>query len=260
MIGQKKLLATLSRYTSASLPKTMLFVGPSGCGKHLLAAEIAKQVKFELVELNESVDQDKLLGYCQRPIKTIYLINLNSATAKAQNQYLKLIEEPGEYMYFILISDNETNILPTVANRCIKYHFENYSLAELKEYKYFDNELIYKICTTPGQLRSATDRDITKLYDYCNKVVTKISLAPYANTMKLALDINYKEEYNKLDFLEFFNMMKYVAFEDYLNTGNEKSFNIYSYVAERFQQFNGNSLAKESFMLNFLAGLWEITR
>ena len=33
-IGQRKLLEKLNKYTRETLPKTLLFLGDEGCGKH----------------------------------------------------------------------------------------------------------------------------------------------------------------------------------------------------------------------------------
>ena len=50
IIGQNKLLSKIDTYyTMNSLPKTLMFIGPSGCGKHLAAKYVAETFKLDYV-------------------------------------------------------------------------------------------------------------------------------------------------------------------------------------------------------------------
>ena len=48
IIGQEKLVARIATYYSTQfLPKTLMFLGPTGCGKHLVAKYVAETFKLD---------------------------------------------------------------------------------------------------------------------------------------------------------------------------------------------------------------------
>ena len=87
-------------------------------------------------------------------IDNINLLNLNSV-----NALLKVIEEPNDNIYFILINNN-TRVIPTLKSRCINFKI-SLSKNEVIEttnkiidqdiYELFNDELV-NYYTTPGQL------------------------------------------------------------------------------------------------------------
>ena len=96
IIGQKKLLNQLNNYTDTTLPKTMLFIGDFGCGKHTIAKHVAQNFNLDYVEINESVSTEDLTDFNYRPVNTLYVIDLTKFSEKQQNQFLKFIEEPSK--------------------------------------------------------------------------------------------------------------------------------------------------------------------
>ena len=78
IIGQTKLLSKIDMYyTMQYLPKTLMFLGPAGCGKHTIAKHIAEKFGLDFVEIEESVSAQDLEDYTHKTIDTLYLINLN---------------------------------------------------------------------------------------------------------------------------------------------------------------------------------------
>ena len=51
-VGQEKLINTLNSYTLDSLPKTMMFLGESGCGKHTLAQTLAEKLGLTILKIS----------------------------------------------------------------------------------------------------------------------------------------------------------------------------------------------------------------
>ena len=93
IIGQEKLLARIATYHSMqSLPKTLLLLGPTGCGKHLVSKYIAEEFKLDYKEINEDVTNTELEDYLHGTLDTLYVINLNNFTEKQHNTFLKFIE------------------------------------------------------------------------------------------------------------------------------------------------------------------------
>lgn len=258
-IGQRKLQEKLNKYTRETLPKTLLFLGDEGCGKHTLIKMLAEKCTLDVIEISEKFDAEQLIDFTQKTVPTAYIINLTGFTEKQQNQFLKFIEEPSESVFVMLMANSEIGILPTILNRCVKLRFEQYSREELQAIANTNitNDLVFEVCKTPGMLTGLDTKTFNDLYELCVKLVTKIRVASYANTMSIFTKINCKDEYSKFDFNLFFNTLEYVAFTDFKNTLNEDSFKVYQ-ITNRFKQARINkTIAKESFILNFLTQLWK---
>ena len=259
IIGQEKLLARIATYYSTQhLPKTLMFIGPGGCGKHLMAKYVAESFKLDYKEINEDVTNTELEDYMHSTIDTLYVINLNEFTEKQQNQFLKFIEEPSKSVYIILTATSEAGILNTILNRCIKYNFESYTKEQIEQITNTSiNDLAFKIFQTPGKLLNLTEGSFKDIIDLASKTVMNIGRAEYANALVVATKINYKDLYNKIDFDLFLDAVEYLALEDYKNTANEWSFAVFK-ITNLFKQYaTQQRLIKETLMLNYITTLWE---
>ena len=263
VIGQEKLVKTLEGYTLDTTPKTMLFLGQSGCGKSWIAKAFAKQLDLEVVIVKPDSTAEMLLEYYQCPINKLYLIDLKDITEKDQNKFLKFIEEPSMYMHIILMAESTVGILPTILNRCIKYVFEPYTPEQLKQFDWTMNcsdEIAYEICKTPGQLLELAADNLDQVFNLCKTIISSIDKAGYANTLSIVSKINTKDDVNKIDFKLFFDIMTYTAFDDYKKNNNELSFKIYLYTIRYISETlkTTAAAAKEAFLLNYLDNIWRL--
>jgi replication-associated recombination protein RarA len=259
IIGQTKLLTRIATYYSMGyLPKTLMFIGPTGCGKHTIARYVAEQFKLDFVEIEESVSAQELEEYMHKTIDTLYLVNLNKFTEKQQNSLLKSIEEPSKSMYFILIANSEAGVLNTILNRSIKYHLEPYTKEQIEQItNTIVNDLAFKIFQTPGKLLNLTEQSFNDVMNLANTVVHNINRATYPNALVVSTKINYKDLYNKIDFDLFFDAVEYFALEDFKNTNNNQSLIVFN-ITNKFKQYATQAnLIKETLMLNYLTTLWE---
>lgn len=259
IIGQNKLLSRIATYYSTQhLPKTMLLIGPAGCGKHIISKYIAESFKLEYTEINENISNLELEDYLHSTVDTLYVIDLNKFTEKQQNVFLKFIEEPSKSVYVVLLANSEAGILNTILNRCIKYTFEPYTKEEVEQIT--GSNIIdsaYNIFKTPGKLLNLTEASFNDTVSLADKLVKNIDKASYANTLVISTKINYKDLYDKIDFNLFFDAVEYLAFEDYKNNASEQSFTVYK-ITNQFKQYaTKTNLIKETLMLNYLTTLWE---
>ena len=224
IVGQPKLMALLNSYTLQTLPKTLLFIGPAGCGKHTITNYIVNRFKFDFVELDSGVSSEEINEFLYKTINTLYLIDLDKFTEKQQNQFLKFIEEPSKTVYIVLIASSEVGVLNTILNRCVKHTFEPYSKAEIEQITNTRvNDLAFEIFKTPGKLLNLTNDSFNAIMDLANKVVHETCSTAYANVLALATKINYKDIYNKVDFNLFFDAVAYTAFESFKATNSKHS-------------------------------------
>lgn len=259
IIGQTKLLNIIdSYYAKQALPKTLLFVGPAGCGKHTMSKYIAEKFDLDFVEVSEDVDSSDLEDFLFSTINTLYLIDLNKFSEKQQNQFLKFIEEPSKSVYISLIANSEVGVLNTVLNRCTKHYFESYTKEQVVQITNANvPDLAFEIFKTPGKLLNITEGSFKAILDLADKVVHKINSATYPNALTVSTKINYKDIYNKIDFNLFFDVVEYLALEDYKATANHQSFIVFD-ITNKFKQYaTQQNLIKEILMINYLTTLWE---
>lgn len=263
IIGQEKLLEKLNSYTLSSIPKTLLFIGECGCGKHLFVNNLATRLDLDTVNIDSNISESDLVEYNLSNIPKLYVINLDNFDLKKQNQFLKFIEEPAQNVFVALLAESEIGVLPTILNRCIKLYFEPYTVEQLKCFDWMSSILddrVFEVCKTPGQLINLDTEMFSKLYDLCDVIVHKVQFASYANTLSLSLKINYKEDYDKLDFKLFFKTLEYIAYKDFKETGAKRSYTIYMETNKAQKNMIGKPINKENFMTSFLTTIWEVTR
>ena len=263
VIGQEKLVKALEGYTLDTAPKTILFLGQSGCGKSWIANAFAKQLDLEVVVVQPDSTAEKLIEYYQCPINKMYLIDLKDIVEKDQNKFLKFIEEPSKTMNIILMAESTVGILPTILNRCVKYVFEPYTPEQLKQFDWAVNcseEIAYEICKTPGQLLELSADNLDQALGLCRAIVSSVDKANYANTLSIVTKINLKDDAKKIDFKLFFDLMTYAAFDDYKKNNNELSFKIYLYTIRQQAKALNINVAKEAFLLNYLDNIWGLAR
>ena len=263
VIGQEKLVKALEGYTLETAPKTILFLGQSGCGKSWIANAFAKQLDLEVVVVTPDSTAEKLIEYYQCPINKMYLIDLKDIVEKDQNKFLKFIEEPSKTMNIILMAESTVGILPTILNRCVKYVFEPYTPEQLKQFDWAVNcseEIAYEICKTPGQLLELSADNLDQALGLCRAIVSSVDKASYANTLSIVTKINLKDDAKKIDFKLFFDLMTYAAFDDYKKNNNELSFKIYLYTIRQQAKALNINVAKEAFLLNYLDNIWRLAR
>jgi len=264
MIGQSKLLEKLNKYNIDTFPRSTMLIGETGMGKHTITNYIKDNIlHLPLLDITENLTKEYIDLIYLNPNPFIYIIDLTKITEKESNVILKLVEEPLPISFLILLVDNKNNVLNTVLNRCITFELEQYSREELKEFtKGCKNEdLILNIVKSPGKiLNNNLDSYIEDLYNLCNTIVTKLNKASYLNTLSITDKLNYKDEYNKFDFIIFFDCLSYCYYKDFIENKNARSLNFYLYIVESRKKLIDKRLNKELFMDNFLSNLWLVAK
>ena len=158
------------------------------------------QIRNLIITLNKSSFNNKPRFVL---IDNIELLNLNSV-----NALLKILEEPNENIYFILIHNNK-KILPTLLSRCINFriYLSNKDYLEISSQllnddlnKFISNDLI-NYYFTPGEIYHLVQFSLQNNYD-----LSKINLK---NFLKILIkDGHYKKN-------NFINNMMYSLIEFY---------------------------------------------
>lgn len=122
-----------------NLPQVVSFMGPKSIGKRTLAIYLKQYHCFSSIDFMEifspltAEKAEQLRKFALiSPFddSKMAVVHLDGASESALNDMLKLLEEPPEYMYFILISSEP--VLPTVVSRAHVYRFGTLSEDDLQ--------------------------------------------------------------------------------------------------------------------------------
>jgi len=176
-------------------------------------------------------------------IDNIELLNINSV-----NALLKILEEPNDNIYFLLINNNK-KILPTLKSRCINFNIH------LTSNQSFDitNEILDENCinliheqiinhyNTPGSILSLLDFAIKNDFD-----LKKINLKELIK--KIIMDKKYKKD-------QFIKHLLYSLIEIYfrknVSTKNIKLLKIKNYFLKKIDNTKIFNLDDETLLMEF---------
>lgn len=132
------------------MPQSLLLTGNDGVGISTISKYIA-ELRFVkplviLPEKDEKIDIDKGIISVEimrrlyeetrtkpRGDRVIIIDYAERMTHQAQNAFLKLLEEPGEGTYFILVSHSISKLLPTILSRVEKIKINNITSKQSEE-------------------------------------------------------------------------------------------------------------------------------
>ncbi|MGI6002489.1 MAG: DNA polymerase III subunit gamma/tau [Lachnospiraceae bacterium] len=157
-------------------------VNGSPCGECESCRAIAQQRSMNVVEIDAASNNgvDNIRQICEEtayhPAEgryKVYIIDeVHMLTASAFNALLKTLEEPPEYVIFILATTEPQSVLPTIISRCQRYDFRRLSIPTIVDRMRFiadqenidvDDEALEYIARTAG----GAMRDALSIFDQC---------------------------------------------------------------------------------------------
>ncbi|MEI6228643.1 MAG: AAA family ATPase [Candidatus Saccharibacteria bacterium] len=145
LASEKTILATV-----ANMPQSLLITGDSGVGLSTAAKYIAQLLNIKpiviLPEKDEKIDLDRgmitvdimrrVFDDTRTKNATDRIVIIDYAqrmTTQAQNAFLKLLEEPGQGLHFILVSNTAGKLLPTILSRVKKIELKPITIAQTEQ-------------------------------------------------------------------------------------------------------------------------------
>ena len=263
MIGQEKLIKRLLSYSISTLPHSILLVGEYGCGKHTVVDTLKNFYNLDLVFITDSLTLETLEDISTRLTPAFYVIDTTNITEKQQNVILKFLEEPSSLVYIILLCESKTSLLETVVNRCVSFEFEPYTNQELMSFIADDTlnkNLVISLCNTPGRVKAINSAILQDMNDLCMKIIDKIKVANYANTLTISNKINYDKDFDKFDVKVFLNCLMYNIVESYKINQNITLYKYYNIIKKYYNRLSDSRLNKEMLIENTLTELWQESR
>lgn len=235
VVGQEHITKTLAnQILGGKISHAYLFTGSRGVGKTSVAKIFAKAVNCEenltgspcghcevckklekdddinVIEMdaasNNKVDDIREIREKVKfaPIGSkykVYIIDeVHMLTDSAFNALLKTLEEPPEYVIFILATTEVHKLPATILSRCVRFDFRLVPVPELERHlsRVFENEGIecdsdaLKVIATAGE---GSVRDTLSIADcinaYCNGKITKDDVLKILGTTDYDLLIKY---------------------------------------------------------------------
>lgn len=262
MIGQKKLLEQLNKFTLDTFPRSTLFVAEKGMGKHTLVKELQSTIiNLPILDISDKISNELIEEIYRSPNPAIYLIDLSMITEKDQNTILKFVEEPLNNSFIILLATSRANVLQTILNRCVVFEFAPYTRDELASFLTIeeDVDLLLRILRSPGKILNTNIKGLADIFDVCNKLIDKLTIANYPNTLTICNKINFKENYDRFDIDIFFDVLSYQLLQSYVN-GNNKAYTLYLITQQYQTKLIDKRLNLEIFFESFLTQLWKESR
>lgn len=233
---QNILNSAYTRYKDNSLPATQLWIGPEGIGKSLSAKAFAAAVlessaalrpaeKFvenethpNLFILRPFPEKKEIAGEQARELlhfmkttplyggeKIVIVDAADQLNRQAANALLKVVEEPPKRTFIIMLAHNLGKILPTIASRAIKIHFN--PLAKEAMHHHFPDydETILTIAEgRPGFAQKLREMDAQALMQGLGKCLFLGCAKNYAILQQTITLWDEKAQKNALDLLPHF--------------------------------------------------------
>ena len=216
-------------------------------------------LNFSLIDINhknKSIDINQIRDLISTLNKSslnhkprfILIDNIEFLNANSINALLKIIEEPSNNTYFILINNNK-KVLDTLLSRCInfKIFLTNQECLEIanilldKNLKELINEDLINYYSTPGNVYNLVKFGIEYKYDLKNQNLKEFLI-------KLINNNDYKKD-SSLKYL-FFDLIEFYFNKIQLS----KTFNLYdkySYFMKKISDTRRFNLDEESLFIEF---------
>ena len=213
-------------------------------------------INLKINKKNIEIEQIRnIINYSQKSSfnqnkRFILIDNIELLTKNASNSLLKLLEEPPENLYFILIHDNSYRILETIKSRSInfKINFTNKSIIQITK-KIIGEEDFSTINHTYLKMYNSIG-DLVFLNNFFKKY--EINIKSY--TIKELLNyIISKKLYKKDSELNIFiyRLIQFLLFETFYLSKDNKIYDLYKYFILKMNNTIKYNLDIESLFFEF---------
>jgi DNA polymerase-3 subunit gamma/tau len=156
VVGNKNTVSSLTKMVEGkTIPHTLLFYGPAGCGKTTLARIIMRSLdchEMDQRELNCSDfrgvdtirDIMRTMNLAPTGAARVWILDeVHQLSKDAQNAALKMLEDTPDHVYFILSTTDPQKLLKTIRSRCTEMPVAPLSSEEMEG-------LLARVCKKEG--------------------------------------------------------------------------------------------------------------
>jgi len=218
---------------------------------------------IDIINEKKSIDVDqirKLIAYTNKSClnnmpRFILIDNTENLNKNSVNALLKIVEEPNENIFFILVHNSEKKILPTLKSRCLTFKL-NFSFDEsvnisnlILNNNIFDliNYDLISYYNTPGEF--------INLINFANEKNINLKDQSLSNILNILIDNGY---YKKNKFIKelLINFIELYFLKEYKISNTKVSLlNIYHNFIDKIHNTEKFNLDEESLFLEFKSKL-----
>ena len=266
----------ISLYKKNKLPSKILLSGKKGIGKSLLVKQFMSKIfddenskllienethsnvlnikkkndkkSIEIEQIREIIKFTNQSSFNNKPrfviIDDVEFLNINSS-----NALLKSLEEPNINVYFLLIFNQEMNILDTIKSRCLEYKINlNLENTKLIIDNYFD-EIIYDVINDDLKNYYSSPKFLISLINYLRENDLSVSDTGINELVKIIIN---NRHYEKNTFVkEYLNYIIELFFYNHINIKKKITFKVKKYYYSKFYNIRKFNLDYETFFLEF---------
>lgn len=227
MLGQERLKREICELIDAwRFPRFSIIVGERGSelkevphfvSDTMMALNNKDVPVIELSDNKVGTVRDYIDIAYKQTFPIIYtIVDGDNMSAQAVNALLKITEEPPNSAFFIMLAENEANLLETIKSRAYIFRMGRYTSAELYEYAYdkygIKPEIEVEVCTTPGEIDVILQSRMSKgdsLAEYTHDFIEEVISVSGARAFTLLDNVSVKDDDGKYDISLFFKFIQY---------------------------------------------------
>ena len=179
--------------------------------------------KSILVEDSQNIVEDSFVLPIEFEHKYFVLHNFEDATLQAQNKLLKVVEEPRDYVKFIILTKNLEAVLQTIRSRCEIYQLPKFEDEELKTVFDFDfgtgDKVNFAVQYADGNLTTLNaiynDKKFAEIYSLCRNILINMRNSNFVLEFSSQI-VKYKENIDT-----FFDILE-VLYRDIISIKENK--------------------------------------
>lgn len=281
IIGQDELIVAIqSMLAEKRYPRCSIIAGDKGSGKHILASAIADSLSKNIMELPDvKIDTLRYMittSYKQVETTVFIIPNCDTMSISAKNSLLKVIEEPPNNAYFIMLVNNLSNVLNTIKSRATIFEMQIYTPDDIdkyitkKKYALSQDEIkcAHHICLNLSEVDYLVKIGVREFYNFMETVFLRIN-NPESSALLDSLSILNRlqlksDDDNKYDLTFFLNAYLCFAIDNSfivcMNNAGDKDENerIYNCMMEEIKITNAyiRLLSNNSLNRKMIADSW----
>ena len=188
-------------------------------------------------------------------VRFILIDNVENLNKNSVNSLLKVIEEPNENVFFILINNSEKKLLPTLKSRCLTFKIsltfnEALNISNLileKNVLEFINYDLVNYYNSPGEIIS--------LFNFAKEKSINLKDHTISSFIYLIIENNYYKKNRPIRFL-LINLIELFFLKKYMLTNTKISLiNFYHKFMRKIYYMEKFNLDEESLFLEFKSKL-----
>ena len=215
---------------------------------------IDEKKNIEIFQIRQMINYTNKSSFNEIP-RFILIDNIENLNKNSSNALLKIIEEPNENIFFILIHNNNKRILPTLKSRCLTFKI-NLSFKQTVDIcNFLLNENLLNLINNDLINYYSTPGDFINLINFGKEKKIDLMEFTLVSFLYYLIDNNYykKDKFIKdliISYIELYFLKRYK-----LSNTKNKILDIYYNFTKKINNTNTFNLDDESLFLEFKSKL-----